>query len=98
MNGAVLLAGGCVVFLLAYRFYGRLLEKIFGVEIDRQTPAVLNGNGVDYVPTRPSVLFGHHFASIAGAGPIVHHYGGAFRLGGCRALGYYWLHLYWRGA
>jgi len=71
MNGAVLLAGGCVVFLLAYRFYGRLLEKIFGVEIDRQTPAVLNGDGVDYVPTRPSVLFGHHFASIAGAGPIV---------------------------
>ncbi len=71
MNGAVLLAGGLVFFLLAYRFYGRMLEKIFGVEAERTTPALSNNDGVDYVPARPSVLFGHHFASIAGAGPIV---------------------------
>ncbi len=71
MNGAVLLGAGCVVFLIAYRFYGRVLEKIFGVDPSRQTPAVTNNDGVDYVPARPSVLFGHHFASIAGAGPIV---------------------------
>jgi carbon starvation protein len=71
MNGAVLLGAGCVVFLVAYRFYGRVLERIFGVDPARETPAVLQNDGVDFVPARPSVLFGHHFASIAGAGPIV---------------------------
>ena len=71
MNGAVLLAIGCVLFGLAYRFYGRFVERVLGVEPDRPTPAVTQQDGIDYVPTRPVVLFGHHFASIAGAGPIV---------------------------
>lgn len=71
MNGALLLALGCVLFGLAYHFYGRFVERVLGVQPDRPTPAVTLEDGVDYVPTRPIVLFGHHFASIAGAGPIV---------------------------
>ncbi len=71
MNGALLLATGIVVYGLAYWLYGRLMERIFGADYLRETPAVTNNDGVDYVPSRPMVLFGHHFASIAGAGPIV---------------------------
>jgi len=71
MNGAVLLAAGAVVFVAAYFVYGRYLARLFGVDASRQTPAHTKRDGVDYVPTRPTVLFGHHFASIAGAGPIV---------------------------
>lgn len=71
MNGAVLLIVGVVCFGLAYRFYGRYLQRLFGVDSARETPAHTQRDGVDYVPTRLPVLFGHHFASIAGAGPIV---------------------------
>lgn len=60
-------------FLLAgaYRFYGRFLERRCKIDTARITPAREMDDGVDYVPTRASVLFGHHFSSIAGAGPIV---------------------------
>lgn len=71
MNGAVLLVFGVVFFVLAYRFYGGYLVRLFGVDPSRPTPATTRRDGVDYVPTRLPVLFGHHFASIAGAGPIV---------------------------
>ncbi len=71
MNGALLLLVGILFYVLAYRFYGRYLTRLFGVDPDRPTPAYRQRDEVDYVPTRPSVLFGHHFASIAGAGPIV---------------------------
>jgi len=71
MNGAVLLLIGAVVFAVAYRWYGRYLERLFGVDASRPTPAHSRPDGVDYVPARRPVLFGHHFASIAGAGPIV---------------------------
>lgn len=57
--------------LLAYRYYGAFLERRCEIEADRETPACAVNDGVDYVPTRASVLFGHHFSSIAGAGPIV---------------------------
>lgn len=60
-----------LLLALAYRFYGRFLEKRCGIEPERETPACEINDGVDYVPTRASVLFGHHFSSIAGAGPIV---------------------------
>ena len=56
---------------LAYRYYGAFLERRGGIEPDRPTPAVTEEDGVDFVPTRASVVFGHHFSSIAGAGPIV---------------------------
>jgi len=71
MNGAVILVFGAICFALAYRFYGRFLERLFGINPNRTTPAHALRDGVDYVPTKVPVLFGHHFASIAGAGPIV---------------------------
>jgi carbon starvation protein len=71
MNGALLLVAGAICFVLAYVIYGRYLQRLFGVDPTRKTPAHTQRDGVDYVPTRLPVLFGHHFASIAGAGPIV---------------------------
>jgi len=57
---------------LAYRFYaGFLSKRLFGLDPSRRTPAHEYEDGIDYVPTRREILFGHHFASIAGTGPIV---------------------------
>lgn len=67
----LLLVFSALFLALAYRFYGRFLEARCGIEPERETPACSINDGVDYVPTRASVLFGHHFSSIAGAGPIV---------------------------
>lgn len=63
--------GGCLLFALAYRFYGRFLEKEMDVNEERPTPAHNLRDDVDYVPTSNLILFGHHFSTIAGAGPIV---------------------------
>ena len=71
MNGALLLLLGCVCFLLAYFGYSRFVAKVLGVDPERKTPAHTLHDGVDYVPAHPAVLFGHHFATIAGAGPII---------------------------
>ena len=60
-----------VVFLLAYRFYGAFLDRQFNIDSERKTPAYTQYDGVDYMPARTPVLMGHHFSSIAGAGPIV---------------------------
>ncbi len=60
-----------LLLCLAYRHYGAFLERRCGVDPERETPACSINDGVDYVPTRAAVLFGHHFSSIAGAGPIV---------------------------
>ena len=62
---------GALLFALAYRFYGRCLERKMGLSDDNITPACRLEDGVDYIPTSDTVLFGHHFSSIAGAGPIV---------------------------
>lgn len=59
-----------VVMVLGYIFYGSWLAKQWGVDPNRKTPAVELEDGVDYVPAKPAVLMGHHFSSIAGAGPI----------------------------
>ncbi len=64
-----LTALGC--FILAYRFYGRFIARSIGETAGRPTPAVEINDGKDFVPTRPSVLFAHHYSTIAGAGPIV---------------------------
>lgn len=58
-------------FILGYRFYGAFLRRRFGLDDSRPTPAVEQADGVDYCAARTPVLFGHHFSSIAGAGPIV---------------------------
>src|SRR5574341_420680 len=71
MNVLVYLIGALVCFVLAYRFYGKFLTRQLGEDVNRPTPALEINDGQDYVPTRPSVLFAHHFATIAGAGPIV---------------------------
>ncbi len=62
-----------VIYGLAYVFYGRKLlqDKIVRADPNRPTPAFTKFDGVDYVPANKYVLYGHHFASIAGAGPIV---------------------------
>ena len=60
-----------ITLILAYRYYGAFLERRCAVDPERTTPAEQLKDGVDYVPTRASILFGHHFSSIAGAGPIV---------------------------
>jgi len=56
---------------LAYRFYGRLVAHWLGEDLSCPTPSVLFADGRDFVATRPSVLFAHHFSAIAGAGPIL---------------------------
>lgn len=71
MNGFGLLVFCSVIFLAAYVLYGSWLARKWGIDAKRQTPAHALRDGVDYMPTRPIVLLGHHFSSIAGAGPIV---------------------------
>ena len=59
-------------YIIFYRSYGRYIgRKIFGLDDNRLTPSVVHSDGVDYVPTRKEIIFGHHFTSIAGTGPIV---------------------------
>ncbi|MBU1244137.1 carbon starvation protein A [Myxococcota bacterium] len=71
MTGAIILAASIVFFVAGYRFWGNRVAGWLGVDPDRPTPAHTRTDGVDYVPTRPSVLLGHHFSSIAGAAPII---------------------------
>ncbi len=71
MNGALLLVAALAFFLGGYFLYARKLEKILGIDASRPTPAHTKRDGVDFIPAHPTVLFGHHFAAIAGAGPIV---------------------------
>ena len=72
MTSTILIAIGLVALFLGYKFYGGLLErKIARPDDSRPTPAHEKFDGVDYVPANKWVLLGHHFASIAGAGPII---------------------------
>ena len=70
MNGAVILVLGCVILAIGYLTYGKWLSEQWGVEPNRTTPAHELEDGNDYVPAKAPVLMGHHFSSIAGAGPI----------------------------
>lgn len=71
MNASLLVVIGIGLFILAYRFYGDYLDKKLEVDRTRKTPAHTLRDGVDYIPAKSPVLLGHHFASIAGAGPIL---------------------------
>lgn len=71
MTGSLLFCICLCYFVVAYYFYGGFLKRIFAVDPNRPTPAHTNFDGIDYVPTPRIVLIGHHFASIAGPGPIV---------------------------
>lgn len=72
MDVVLLAVGVFVLYLLAYRTYGRWLgRRIFGICAERVAPSLELSDGRDYVPTARGVVFGHHFTSIAGTGPIV---------------------------
>lgn len=70
MNSLTLLLIGIVLFLVAYVAYGSYLAKQWGIDPDRKTPAHTMRDDIDYCPANAKVLLGHHFSSIAGAGPI----------------------------
>ena len=72
MNSLILIILALVGYLLAYRLYGRYLgRKIFKLSSASSMPSHTFNDGIDYVPTRPHIIFGHHFTTIAGLGPIV---------------------------
>jgi carbon starvation protein len=72
INAVWVVAAAVCVYLIAYRFYSLYIAtKVMGLDPGRQTPAYKYNDGLDYVPTNKYVLFGHHFAAIAGAGPLV---------------------------
>src|SRR5436309_11095308 len=67
----ILIAGVCT-YLVAYRFYARFIaSRIFGLDARRATPAERLNNGRDFHPTNRWVVYGHHFAAISGAGPLI---------------------------
>ena len=72
VNAAWLVIAAVCIYFIAYRYYALFIaNKVLGINANRPTPAVRHNDGLDYVPTNRYVLFGHHFAAIAGAGPLV---------------------------
>jgi carbon starvation protein len=72
INAVWIVIASVCVYLIAYRFYSLFIaNKVMSLDPQRQTPAYKFNDGLDYVPTNRYVLFGHHFAAIAGAGPLV---------------------------
>ena len=72
MNALTLVIISLCVFAIAYRFYGLFIaNKVLELKSERLTPSVKMADGVDYVKTNKFVLFGHHFAAIAAAGPLL---------------------------
>ncbi|AKK63448.1 carbon starvation protein A [Xanthomonas oryzae pv. oryzicola] len=72
INALWIVVAAVSIYLIAYRFYSLFIaDKVMQLDITRATPAVASNDGLDYVPTNKHVLFGHHFAAIAGAGPLV---------------------------
>jgi len=72
INALWIVVAAVSLYLVAFRYYGLFIaNKVLGVDTTRATPAWTRNDGLDYVPTNKHVLFGHHFAAIAGAGPLV---------------------------
>jgi carbon starvation protein len=72
INALWIVTAGVCVYLVAYRFYAQFIaHRVLRLDPARLTPARRRNDGLDYVPTQKYVLFGHHFAAIAGAGPLV---------------------------
>jgi carbon starvation protein len=72
VNAAWLVVAAVCIYFIAYRFYALFIaDRVFRIDPARPTPAYRHNDGLDYVPTNRYVLFGHHFAAIAGAGPLV---------------------------
>jgi len=70
MTALCIILAAIFILIIGYIFYGSWLAKQWGIDPKRKTPANTMTDGVDYVPASPAVLMGHHFSSIAGAGPI----------------------------
>jgi carbon starvation protein len=85
MNGIELVLIALVMYVVAYKLYGGFITKRLDVNNSKETPAHTMSDGVDYCPAKAPVLLGHHFASIAGAGPIV---------GPVIAAGFGWMPVY----
>jgi len=85
MNGIELVLIALVIYVVAYKLYGGFITKRLDVNNNKETPSHTMYDGVDYCPAKAPVLLGHHFASIAGAGPIV---------GPVIAAGFGWLPVY----
>ncbi len=71
MSASVLMIIAIVSLFIGYMLYGRFITRKYGLDPNRKTPAHTKRDDVDYVPTKAPVLMGHHFASIAGAAPII---------------------------
>ena len=72
INAIWIVAAAISLFVIAYRFYARFIaERVLQLDPDRSTPAHRRNDALDFVPTDKYVLYGHHFAAIAGAGPLV---------------------------
>ena len=72
VNALWLIVAAVSTYAIAYRFYSKFIaERVMELNDRRLTPAERHNDGLDYVPTHKWVLFGHHFAAIAGAGPLV---------------------------
>ncbi len=72
INATWMIIAAVCIYMIGYRFYSKFIaEKVFKLDDNRATPAVINNDGQNFVPTNKVVLFGHHFAAIAGAGPLV---------------------------
>jgi len=85
MNGIELVLIALVIYVVAFKLYGGFITKRLEVNNSKETPAHTMSDGVDYCPAKAPVLLGHHFASIAGAGPIV---------GPVIAAGFGWIPVY----
>ncbi|MFJ4248827.1 carbon starvation protein [Pseudomonas helmanticensis] len=72
INALWIVVAAVAIYLVAYRYYSLFIaNNVMQLDARRATPAVINNDGLDYVPTNKHILFGHHFAAIAGAGPLV---------------------------
>lgn len=72
INALWIVVAAVAIYLVAYRYYSLFIAtRVMQLDPSRATPAVINNDGLDYVPTNKHILFGHHFAAIAGAGPLV---------------------------
>lgn len=71
MSAIMLMVMAGLTFIVAYFTYGKYLDKKLGIDPNRATPAIEMADGKDYVAANKPVLLGHHFATIAGGGPIV---------------------------
>lgn len=69
MTALLIVVAAIVLLFIGYVFYGSWLAKQWGIDPTKKTPAIEKEDGVDYVAAKPAVLMGHHFSSIAGAGP-----------------------------